>query len=108
LFPEFAHAAAHFNGRIRRILFYLLELYGHQRNALTDVVVTLPMRCRSCCWASINLPLTPPNISRQAIRNQDEGKLECFGKDAKPGAGHLHTCGPECNEDVLAESPWHN
>lgn len=31
-----------------------------------------------------------------AVRNREEGKLECFGHDGKPLAWvHLHTCGPD-------------
>ena len=42
----------------------------------------------------------------EALRNQEEGKLECFGRDGKALAWvHLHTCGPECNEDALADPP---
>jgi hypothetical protein len=42
----------------------------------------------------------------EALRNQEEGKLECFGHDGKPLAWvHLHTCGPDCNEDALADPP---
>ena len=38
----------------------------------------------------------------EAIRNREEGKLECFGHDGKALVWvHLHTCGPECNEQ-----PW--
>jgi hypothetical protein len=62
-------------------LFYLLELYCHQRNALTDVVVKVPADALPLLFLGVDQP--------EAIRNQDEGKLECFGKDAKPGAGSL-------------------
>jgi len=42
----------------------------------------------------------------EALRNQEEGKLECFGEDGQALAWvHLHTCGPECNEDALADPP---
>ena len=42
----------------------------------------------------------------EASRNQEECKLECFGHDGKALAWvHLPTCGPECNEDGLAEPP---
>ena len=42
----------------------------------------------------------------EALRNQEEGKLECFGFDGKALAYvHLHTCGPECNEEALANPP---
>jgi hypothetical protein len=42
----------------------------------------------------------------EAVRNQEEGKLECFGQDGKALAWvHLHTCGPECHEDALAAPP---
>ena len=42
----------------------------------------------------------------EAIRNQEEGKLECFGHDGKALAWvHFHTCGPECSEDALADPP---
>jgi|SRR5579863_323385 hypothetical protein len=42
----------------------------------------------------------------QALRNQEEGKLECFGCDGKALAYvHLHTCGPDCNEEALANPP---
>jgi hypothetical protein len=42
----------------------------------------------------------------EALRNQEEGKLECFSHDGKPLAWvHLHTCGPDCNEAALANRP---
>src|SRR5579859_3837518 len=42
----------------------------------------------------------------EAVRNKEEGKLECFGHDGKALAWvHLHTCGPECNEEALANPP---
>jgi hypothetical protein len=42
----------------------------------------------------------------EAVRNQEEGKLECFGHDGRALAWvHLHTCGPDCNEDALANPP---
>jgi len=42
----------------------------------------------------------------EAVRNQEEGKLECFGQDGKALAWvHLHTCSPDCNEDALADPP---
>jgi hypothetical protein len=42
----------------------------------------------------------------EAIRNGEEGKLECFGRDGKALVWvHLHTCGPECNEQVLENPP---
>jgi len=42
----------------------------------------------------------------EALRNQEEGKLECFGFDGKALAYvHFHTCGPECNEEALANPP---
>lgn len=37
-----------------------------------------------------------------AIRNQEEGKLECFGHDGKALAWvHLHACGP-----TVTNTPW--
>ncbi len=42
----------------------------------------------------------------EALRNQEDGKLECFGHDGKALAWvHLHSCGPDCNEDALADPP---
>jgi hypothetical protein len=42
----------------------------------------------------------------EAIRNTEEGKLECFGQDGEALAWvHLHTCGPGCDEDALADPP---
>jgi hypothetical protein len=42
----------------------------------------------------------------EALRNHEEGKLECFGPDGKPLAWvHLHTCGPDCNDDALSHPP---
>lgn len=42
----------------------------------------------------------------EAIRNHEEGKLECFGHDGKPLAWvHLHFCGPVCNERALDDPP---
>ena len=42
----------------------------------------------------------------EAVRNHEEGKLECFGHDGKALAWvHLHTCGPDCSEDALADPP---
>jgi hypothetical protein len=42
----------------------------------------------------------------EALRNQEEGKLECFGHDGKALAWvHFHTCGPDCNEDALTVPP---
>lgn len=42
----------------------------------------------------------------EAIRNREEGKLECFGHDGKALAWvHLHTCGPKCSDDGLADPP---
>lgn len=42
----------------------------------------------------------------EAIRNQEEGTLECIGHDGKVRAWvHLHVCGPDCNEDALADPP---
>jgi hypothetical protein len=41
-----------------------------------------------------------------ALRNHEEGNLECFAHDGKPLAlVHLHTCGPDCNEEALANPP---
>jgi hypothetical protein len=48
---------------------------------LTDVVVKVPADALPLLFLGVDQP--------EAIRNQDEGKLECFGKDAKPGAGSL-------------------
>jgi len=34
----------------------------------------------------------------EALRNHEEGTLECFGSDGKPLAWvHLQTCSPDCN-----------
>ncbi len=42
----------------------------------------------------------------EAVRNQEEGKLECFGHDGKALAWvHLHTCGSDCDDDALADPP---
>lgn len=42
----------------------------------------------------------------EAIRNQEEGKLECFGTNGKALAWvHLHTCGPNCTEEAFANPP---
>jgi hypothetical protein len=42
----------------------------------------------------------------EALRNQEEGKLECFRCDGKALAYvHLHTCGPQCSEEALADPP---
>jgi hypothetical protein len=42
----------------------------------------------------------------EALRNHEEGKLECFGSDGKPLAWiHLHTCGPDCTDDALSHPP---
>jgi len=42
----------------------------------------------------------------EALRNHEEGTLECFGSDGKPLAWvHLHTCGPDCNDDALSHPP---
>lgn len=42
----------------------------------------------------------------EAVRNQEEGKLECFGHDGKALAWvHFHTCGPDCDDDALADPP---
>ncbi|MGD1079671.1 MAG: hypothetical protein ABR881_15215 [Candidatus Sulfotelmatobacter sp.] len=41
----------------------------------------------------------------EAIRNGEEGRVECLGKDGKVLASVLiHHCGPECDEDVLADA----
>jgi hypothetical protein len=46
-----------------------------------------------------------PLRAAEAVRNQEEGKLECFGRDGKALAWvHLHTCGPDC-DDALADPP---
>ena len=38
----------------------------------------------------------------EAIRNQEEGTLECTGQDGKVLAWvHLHVCGPTCDERRL-------
>jgi hypothetical protein len=45
-------------------------------------------------------------VPAEAVRNQEEGKLECFGCDGKaPAYVHLHTCGPEYSEEALATPP---
>jgi len=42
-------------------------------------------------------------VPAEALRSQEEGRLECFGHDGKVLARvHLHTCGPE---DALADPP---
>ena len=42
----------------------------------------------------------------EAVRKQEEGKLECFGHDGKALAWvHLHTCGSDCDDDALADPP---
>jgi len=42
----------------------------------------------------------------EALRNHEEGKLDCFGSDGKPLAWvHLHTCGPDCSDDALSHPP---
>ena len=42
----------------------------------------------------------------EALRNHEEGKLECFGPDGERLAWvHLHTCSPDCNDDVLSQPP---
>ncbi len=42
----------------------------------------------------------------EGVRNQEEGKLECFGPGGKALAWvPLHTCGPDCNEDALGDPP---
>lgn len=42
----------------------------------------------------------------EALRNQEEGKLECFGPDGKRLAWvHLHTCSPDCTDDALSHPP---
>ena len=39
----------------------------------------------------------------EAIRNREEGRVECLGQDGKLLASVLiHHCGPECDEDALA------
>jgi len=39
----------------------------------------------------------------EAIRNREEGRVECLGRDGKVLASVLiHHCGPECDEDALA------
>ena len=41
----------------------------------------------------------------EAIRNREEGRVECLGKDGKVLASVLiHHCGPECDEDALADA----
>lgn len=40
----------------------------------------------------------------EAIRNREEGRVECLGKDGKVLASVLiHHCGAECDEDALAD-----
>lgn len=42
----------------------------------------------------------------EALRNQEEGKLECFGPDGKRLAWvHLHACSPDCTDDALSHPP---
>ena len=41
----------------------------------------------------------------EAIRNREEGRVECLGKDGKVLASvMIHHCGPECDEDALADA----
>jgi len=40
----------------------------------------------------------------EAIRNGEEGRVECLGRDGKVLASMLiHHCGPECDEEALAD-----
>ena len=42
----------------------------------------------------------------EAIRNREEGRLECLGHNGKLLAWvHLHVCGPSCDEHTLDELP---
>jgi len=42
----------------------------------------------------------------EALRNQEEGKLECFGSDGKALAFiRLHFCDPTCDQDDLGDPP---
>jgi hypothetical protein len=41
----------------------------------------------------------------EAIRNGEEGCVECFRHDGKMIASvRIHHCGPECDEDALADA----
>jgi hypothetical protein len=41
----------------------------------------------------------------EAIRNREEGRVECFGHDGKMLASvRIHHCGPQCDEDALANA----
>jgi hypothetical protein len=41
----------------------------------------------------------------EAIRNGEEGRVECLGQDGKVLASVLiHHCGPACDEDALADA----
>ncbi len=41
----------------------------------------------------------------EAMRNGEEGRVECLGQDGKVLASVLiHHCGPACDEDALADA----
>ena len=41
----------------------------------------------------------------EAIRNREQGRVECLGKDGKVlDSVLIHHCGPECDEDALADA----
>ena len=40
----------------------------------------------------------------EAIRNGEEGRVECLGRDGRVLASvMIHHCGPECDEEALAD-----
>jgi hypothetical protein len=42
----------------------------------------------------------------EAIRNKEEGKLECFARDGKALVWvHVHVCEPQCDERILNDPP---
>lgn len=42
----------------------------------------------------------------EAIRNREDGGLECIGQGGKRLAWvHVHVCGPRCDEDTLDDPP---
>jgi len=47
----------------------------------------------------------PQLRTAEAIRNREEGRMECLGQDGKVLASVLiHHCGPACDEDALADA----
>ena len=47
-----------------------------------------------------------PLHAAEALRNQEEGKLECLGCDGKALAYvHFHSCGSECSEEAMITPP---